>query len=295
MKYIKPPLTYEQQADLLLTRGLLADRGLLIERLRAVNYYRLCAYWHPYKRPDNTFAPGTQFDEVWQHYVFDRHLRLFLMDAIERIEVAVRSRLVYELVHRYGPFAHLDSRAWQGLKTNERQRFVDELRENAQRSRETFVDHFRINYDEFPDLPLWAAAETMTFGNMLTQFRSAGMPIQRSIADQFGLAGRVLESWLLTLNYVRNLCAHHSRLWNRELAIKPLIPDPRNHPAWHAPLAISNRRIFVVLTLQRVLIVKIAPQSGWRDRIFDLFDRYPGIPLTPMGIPAEWRTHDLWK
>ena len=89
MKYTKPALTFEQQADLLLTRGMTGDRAAVIQRLRVVNYYRLSGYWFPYRRLDDSFEPGTTFDTVWQHYVFDRRLRLLVMDAVERMEVAV--------------------------------------------------------------------------------------------------------------------------------------------------------------------------------------------------------------
>ena len=108
MKYTKSPLTLEQQADLLLSRGMLGDRALMIDRLAVVNYYRLSGYWHPFrKQGDDAFRPGTTFEAVWDRYVFDRHLRLLVMDAIERIEVAVRTQLAYSLAHRQGdPFAY---------------------------------------------------------------------------------------------------------------------------------------------------------------------------------------------
>ncbi|HWW88395.1 MAG TPA: Abi family protein, partial [Vicinamibacterales bacterium] len=115
------------------------------------------------------------------------------------------------------------------------------------------------------------------------------------IARRIGLRGPVLLSWLRTLNYVRNVCAHHARLWNRELATRPVLPGEKNDPRWHGSRAVSPRRIFVVLTLLNRLLLVVAPQSGWRDRLFKLFDRFPEIPLKPMGIPADWRTHDLWK
>jgi abortive infection bacteriophage resistance protein len=295
MRYTKPPLTYEQQADLLLQRGLVADRALLIQRLQSVNYYRLSAYCYPFKQPDNTFTLGTKFDTIWRRYTFDRQLRLLVIDAIERVEIAVRSRLVYELTHRHGAFAQLEVRAFPGIAPAEHQRLIDELHENALKSSEAFVDHFRRTYDEFPDIPLWAAAETMTFGQMLTMFRRCEMHVQRVIATGYGLHGKVLLSWLLTLNYVRNLCAHHARLWNRELAIKPLIPYQRNDPRWYPPTAVGNNRVFVVLTLQHYLMRQVAPQSDWRQRLYGLFDRYADIPIASMGIPADWRKHPLWR
>jgi len=175
------------------------------------------------------------------------------------------------------------------------QRLLDELHENALRSREAFVEHFKRTYDEFPDIPLWAAVETMTFGNMLTIFRNCGKHVQRDIAATFKIQGTVILSWLFTLNYVRNLCAHHSRLWNRELALKPLIPYQRHDARWHGADPIQNNRIFVVLTLLRHMLSESAPQSHWKGRLYSLFDRYPGIPLAEMGIPNDWRNHALWQ
>jgi abortive infection bacteriophage resistance protein len=105
MQYAKPPLTIERQAGLLIERGMSGDRELMINRLSVVNYFRLSGYWHTFKSADGRFVPGTSFEEVWNRYVFDRRLRLLAIDAIERIEVAVRARLAYEHAHAYGPFS----------------------------------------------------------------------------------------------------------------------------------------------------------------------------------------------
>src|SRR5207247_820686 len=119
--------------------------------------------------------------------------------------------------------------------------------------------------------------------------------VQGNVARRYRIAGPVLFSWLQTLNYVRNICAHHARLWNRELALKPVIPDFKNDPRWHPPTAIANNRPFVVLTLLRFLLGQIAPQSSWRERLYALFDRFPNIPLDSMGIDTAWRNHPLWQ
>jgi abortive infection bacteriophage resistance protein len=294
VKYNKPATTCEQQADLVLQRGMVADRGLLIERLRSTGYYRLCAYWYPFKQADETFAAGTTFDTVWERYAFDRQLRLAVMDAIERIEVAVRASLVTELAIKAGPFAHLDRSNFPLATAARHTKFVDGLQEEAHRSKEVFVEHFKNTYDEFPDLPIWAAAEIMTFGTMLTAFNMSSRQVQKAVAHRFGLNAPVLASWLLTLNYIRNLCAHHSRLWNRELALKPLIPDEKHDARWYGTTPVTNDRMFVVLTLLHYSIRRVAPQTGWRDRLFALFDRFPNVPIARMGIPNGWRTHDLW-
>ena len=109
MKYDKPPLTYDQQADLLLRRGLTADRDELVSRLRSVSYYRLSGYWYPFRLADDSFRPGTTFETVWRRYRFDRRLRLLALDAIERVEVRIRTELVYVLAHAQGPFGYCAS------------------------------------------------------------------------------------------------------------------------------------------------------------------------------------------
>jgi len=108
MKFTKPPLTFEQQADLLIQRGIIADRELLIQRLSSVNYYRLSGYWHHRKLPDDTFLPGTEFGVIWEQYVFDRQLRLLVMDAVERVEVAVWTQLSYHHALTHGPFGQVE-------------------------------------------------------------------------------------------------------------------------------------------------------------------------------------------
>lgn len=106
MKYAKAALTFEQQAGKLLGRGLVADRSALINRLKAVNYYRLSGYLYPFRNPDDTFRSGTTLDAVWQRYTFDRQLRLLALDGIERVEVCVRTALVYHHAHKHGPFGY---------------------------------------------------------------------------------------------------------------------------------------------------------------------------------------------
>jgi hypothetical protein len=152
VKYTKPALSFEQQANQLLNRGLQTDRTRLIQILSRVSYYRLSAYWHPFKRPDESFAPDTTLDKVWRRYTFDRQLRLLVMDAIERVEVAVlRTLMVEHHARKYGPFGYRDARNFRpefaGL---DHQRMVDEIDQATSRSREPFVDQFRAKYTSEP-------------------------------------------------------------------------------------------------------------------------------------------------
>jgi abortive infection bacteriophage resistance protein len=280
MKCVKPPRTLEEQADLLLSRGMDGDRAAMISRLAVVNYYRLSGYWHPFRNSgEDTFRPNTTFENVWQRYAFDRQLRLLVMDAIERVEVSARTRLAYCLAHRSGdPFAYVtDPAALPGLPADERIRFLADLADETAHSKETFAEHFRSKYgDQHEHMPIRMAAEIMTFGWMLTLFRGAHPDVRREVASTFGVHDVVLSSWLLALNTIRNICAHHARLWNRQFGTKPEIPE--KDPAWRVPVVVGNDRIFGILTICKYSLGRIAPQSHWPDRWHGLPAKYPLVP-----------------
>jgi abortive infection bacteriophage resistance protein len=132
----------------------------------------------------------------------------------------------------------------------------------------------------------------MTFGMLLTLFRDCPGSVRQEVSGRFGVGGGVLESWLRTLNGVRNVCAHHRRLWNRELDCRPEIPwkDSR----WHKPVEVSPSRVFGALTILKYLLDEIAPQSGWPTRLQGLLNEYPEIPRLPMGYPDGWEFCPIW-
>lgn len=299
MKYSKPALTREQQADLLISRGMLGDRDHIISQLSVVNYYRLSGYWHTFRLlPAHDFSPNTTFDKVWTRYVFDRRLRLCVMDALERLEVNFRGQLAYHFAHEFNcPFAYADDpAALPNLRSDRRNRFLTMLADDLSSSKEVFVEHFRSQYgNDHPYMPVWVATEIMTFGHVLTMYQGAPNSIKKSIAAPLGIHDGVLGSWLLSLNTIRNICAHHSRLWNRKLGTMPMIPNRKNDPDWHIPVTVSNDRVFGVLTILKYCLDRIAPQSSWSERLFDLLDSYPEIPLKSMGFPVAWRTCPIWS
>ena len=218
MNYTKPALSFEQQAQRLLDRGLVApNKATLVSHLKVVNYYRLSAYWYPFKITDpvsgaESFIPNTTFETIWRRYTFDRELRLLVMDAIERVEVAIlRTRMVEQFTLHHGPFGYTDIRNFSPrFHPSEHTRLLTELDEAVDRSNEEFVGRFRGKYTNEPRLPLWIAVEVMTFGQLFTLFRNLDRPEQQSLSQQFNLYPPVLVSWLHTLNFVRNACAHHA-------------------------------------------------------------------------------------
>lgn len=305
MIYDKDPLTFEQQAHRLLDRGLIADRDELITRLSAVNYYRLTGYLYPFRKPDDTFLPGTTLEIVWRRYVFDRRLRVLILDAIERIEVAVRTKLVYHLSHHIqagcsdpaGAFGYLDQRYFPGFKTaSEFLKWRSKLAAETDRAKsEKFVQHFRAKYGaDHPELPGWMVAELMSFGAVLTLAKNVVSEVQDKTAAEYGFPYQHFISWLQALMVLRNACAHHDRIWNRQSG-QANKPQKNKFPLWHQKPSIPNDRTGYLLTICHYWLGLISPTSRWRERLFELFDEFPEIPLLAMGLPADWRNHPLWK
>lgn len=292
-----PALEVSQQAARLRSHGLaVASPAELEARLRSVSYHRLSAYWHGFRQGDGRFRAGTTFDEVWRRYAFDRHLRLLVMDAVERVEVAVlRTRLVERFCRARGPLGHRQrGNLRPDVEAVRHAEWLESVDRAQARSRELLVEQFEASQPYGSPLPLWMAAELLSFGQLFTFYRFLNRADQRALAGEFGVLPKVLESWLYTLNYVRNVCAHHGRLWNRELPIRPLVPDARRQPAWHQPSPPENDRVYVVLLLLRHLLAIVAPQSAWQERLLALLERNPGIPRADMGFPEDWATCPLW-
>jgi abortive infection bacteriophage resistance protein len=240
------------------------------------------------------FYPNTTVEKIWNRYIFDRRLRLLVMDALERIEVDARTRLAYHHAELHGPFGYADNATTlPNLSTQDRTRFLNFFRKGFAESDEDFVDHFRTKYgDQHNDLPIWVACELMTFGNLFTFYRGCSTGIQKQLATRYGIADKVCESWLKTLNTIRNICAHHARLWNRVLGIKPVIP--KKLPEWNIPVPIPNDRVFAILTICRHCLKIIAPGNEWTDRLKNLLIEFPDAPPSGIGFINDWDKHPLW-
>lgn len=296
MKFDKPPLSLEEQADLLISRGLITDKEVLMQRLAVVNYYRLSTYLYPFRTINNRFKEHTTLDLIWSRYTFDRQLRLIVMDAIERIEVSVRTKLAYHFSHSSGIFAYTDQIHLQKLSVDVHKKWLDELKEEIERSKEPFIVHFNKKYgDEHPMPPLWMTVEVMSFGKTLTLFRGVDYKLKQQISTYYKVSDEIFFSWLIALNSVRNICAHHGRLIDRVLGAQPKIPRKQKYPEWHVPVEITKDRIFGILTILQYLLQFNAPTSLWENRLRSLFIKYHEIPIHVMGFPDTWEESPLWK
>lgn len=292
-EYLKNALTYDEQADLLISRGLECDRKDLIAHLEAISYYRLSGYLYPYRNDDDSFKSGTCFSEVWGTYTFDRRFRLIVLDAIERVEVYVRSRLAYELSHLQGPFGYLDRANLPGLSENEYDSFISKAKQCFERCHEPFANHFRKKYGDSHDLPpYWIIVESFDFGLISKLYKGAPKSVRKAIANELGVQMPVMTSWLHAINTVRNMCAHHARLWNKVLGYKPVVP--KGAETWDYVRA-HNYKVFAMLSILNYLLVRIAPETKWKRRLVVLLGEYPQIDVGRMGFPENWESDPLWN
>lgn len=296
MRFTKLPMTYQEQLEQLISRGMRIDHhGRARRYLTHLNYYRLAAYWLPFEQDHAThsFKPGTTFDQVLEYYIFDRELRLLVLDAIERFEVSLRSKWAYHLAHTYGTHAHLDRNLFK--PTFRYQENVDDLKKTVQRSSEVFMRHLRTTYDE--DLPpIWAVCEVMTFGQLSKWNENLRHRRDRNaIAHIYDMDESILTSFMHHLSIVRNYCAHHSRLWNREFTIDWKLPT---HRPTSLPFNLNHtdgKRLYNTLAMLAYLMDTINPGHHWKHRLGDLFQNHPGIRPRFMGFPDNWRDLPLWR
>lgn len=296
--YAKAALSCVDQVALLQSRGLaVADTLAAAQRLACISYYRLSAYWYPFRlrdaggRPTSQFVSGTHFDQALALYEFDRELRLLVMDAMERVEVAVRTHITQHLAMIHGPFGHENPANFH--PKFDHTRWITGLREETKRSSDAFVSHFKANYTGYPALPIWMATELISMGTLSFLYKGLLSSDKHAVAKKFRLHPKRLEDWLHVLTYVRNVCAHHSRLWNREMAIRP---QAMAEPEWQAPWLPRRDRIFCVLLMLRLLLAETGYGNNWRDTCHALL-----LPITSndqwrlaMGMPENWRQHPFW-
>lgn len=288
----KAPTTYAGQIELLRQRGMaIRDQAEAEFHLRHINFYRLSGYWRTFESDPVThrFRPGTDFTKVLNLYALDRELRLLALDAVERVEVSVRCQWAYQMAHRHGPHAHLDSAL--ARRRDRWERNCDKLADETNRSHEIFIRHYKNTYEA---LPVWVVCEVMSLGQLSRWYASLKpMRTRRNIADVYGIDEHMLQSWLHHFAHLRNICAHHSRLWNRVFTITPCLP--RHKPAGLVSQCRRNsRKPYNTLLILLYLMDCIVPGHHWRTRLKAWLSRM-GTDTAAMGFPGGWEQQPIWQ
>jgi abortive infection bacteriophage resistance protein len=228
MKYSKPPLSISDQIARLKQRGLtFHDEQKAAHYLSNISYYRLRAYTYPFqdnKDPNHSFIKEISFDDIIELYVFDRRLRILVLNAIEKIEVALRTKIIYEYALAYGSHWFMNTSLYHNPKFYKENQ--ETLQKEINRSTETFIEHYKKNYTSPVLPPAWMSLEVVSMGLLGKLFSNLlRSEVKTKVAKEFGLKkSEHLVSWIHAFVNLRNVCAHHSRLWNRRFTIVPQIP-----------------------------------------------------------------------
>lgn len=324
----KPAIDIPGQVELLKARGLqIQDEARARHFLEAVSFFRLTPYMRPFQLaddPQHGFRPGAGFRSLTRLYDFDRRLRLLVMDAIERIEVAARAAISNHMGPQYGAHWYLEAHFFQrdyrhqalldSIRSKQDKALQDHLREcrridasqasdprkaqlKSLRAKESYARHYALTYNA-PDLmPAWAAMEEITLGELSHLFKGLARDAdKKAIARRLNLPGPLLQSWLHTLTTIRNICAHHARLWNRELGIRPELPRTVNFP-WpqHLQQPGQHARLFTVLCILNLLMRQVSPHTSWDRRLHELLSEFAEINLPAMGFPPDWQNDPFWQ
>ncbi len=300
-QYTKPSLSLDEQIAHLRDNGMRVDDEESARYwLTHVSYYRLSAYWlyfeFPKDRPGPRFRPGTTFAGVTALYDFDRKLRRLAMRGSEHIEVALRGSWAYQLGQLGNGHTYLDADLYE--KRGEFHRNLSKLAGEVGWSKETYIKHYRETYDAPALPPVWMVAEMMSFGQLSRWFsnlRDRGL--RNRIAQPLGLPETVLVPLIRHVTDIRNICAHHGRLWNRgflqppKLAQKPVML----HASLNTIGVLNPAKLYNGLTLIGHVVRTVAPESTWRTDLAAHLETHPEQDFTAMGAPENWRDRPMWQ
>lgn len=297
----KPALSLEGQLEKMIERGVLVtDRSFALEQLRVIGYYRLSGYGRPFQvnpNVDHSFIEGTKFEDIIDAYNFDRDLRRLVFEAIEVIEIATRAAISNYMSEKHGPHWYLNRGLFRtaynyydlmALINNECW-YKKPSGEMVPSSKHVFIKHYLETYKE-PELPpSWMLMEALTLSTWSTIFANIeAADHKKAISASFGVHYIVLESWLHSISYIRNVCAHHGRLWNKILTIKPMVLKALEDKFD------ERQKFYKVAFAIKYLMDRFAPEVKWQRRILSLVQRYPNVPIDRMGFPENWHLEPMW-
>jgi abortive infection bacteriophage resistance protein len=294
--YTKPPLTYAEQLLLLKNRGLKVNSDIkALHLLEKLSYYRLSGYWYPLlkdPKKDHIFKDDADFQTAFKLYCFDRDLRTYILKELEKIEVAIRAQMIYQFSHYKGGFWFTDSSIFSKIRQHTES--LEKLATEFRKSDEEFIRAFKSTYSD-PYPPSWMMLEIASFGNLSMLYKNLKSGrTKRDIAHYFGLDDSTFSSWLHCFVYIRNVCAHHSRLWNRGMSVSPQIPLTPTK-TWLNNTAVSNKRTYFILSIMLYLLQSVDINNQFILRLKALLEKHPNVDVVAMGFPANWQNEPLWN
>lgn len=276
-------MTIDEQVENLQSIGLIVENEEYAKKiLNDISYFRLIkAYSLNLKSRNGKYAGNIKFEQLVELYLFNANFRQIIFPEIEKIEINVRCRIANYFSEQYGVLGYLEENNF--ANTTYHQAFIDDIEEELRRnSKAPFVKNFRDNY-EGGNLPIYALVEIFSFGTLSKFYKNMRNPDKKIIAKSFGVGYTYFESWLESISYVRNICAHYGRLYNAKLSKTPMLYKE------YSEAGIGNNRIFGVLLCLKQLLDNDSHWNIFVDKIEMLFEKYEFVDIKTMGFPENWK------
>lgn len=299
--FLKNPLNSQEHLNLLRSRNLsILNENQALTILNNISYYRLSGYFIPfYIQNTEQFIDGSTFDQILYLYNFDRELRLIVLDAIERIEVALRTIISNYMSITYGINWYLNDEVFSDrwIQPNHRsvsakEKFMQDLNSICFSKRAYLpIQHFYKNYDRPDYPPSWMIIEYLSFGSLIQLWRYLRrVKDKKIIADKFKLSPTEFETFLEPIRILRNISAHHERMWN-----KWFVYTPKKVSFWPALNKHSSHRFYEQILILLTLISNDIEGIEWMNKIPTLFRQYNKVNFTHMGFDQDWENDFIWK
>lgn len=298
--FTKAASTITQQIELLKQRGLgIADEAQAAQALEHISYYRLAGYWWPMQadKANHIFKQGSKFADALALYHFDTELRLLLFGVIEKIEISLRTKLIYHLSHEYDAWWFQNTALF--ADTSALIKTLTAIDEEVERSKDIFIkEHKKKHKDDQRFPPAWKTLELTSFGSLSKLYGNLKNTVRSKdlIAQDYNTVNHTfLPSWLQSIAQIRNYCAHHSRLWNRNLPGRPkLLPKPPAPWVADVPKEPEFEKLYIHLCCMKYLLNVVQPVNDFTTRLDQLLMAYPNVDPNALGMKPGWQQEPLW-
>lgn len=233
-----------------------------------------------------TFLENTSFEDIVSLYEFDRRIRLLIIEETQKVEVALRTCISEHMANHHG------SHWFMNLAVLSPAFEYEGFQARIKSAKELFISHYYARYQSPSLPPSWMITEVLTFGTWSRLFSDLFLSDQKAIAQQFNVkSAEVMSSWFHSLSHLRNLCAHHNRVWNRRFQVfmPKDIKELKEHMAY-------KNTLYSRLCVIKHLTDKISFSNNLTERLVSLLDTAPKVvTLKQMGFLDDWQHHPLWK
>ena len=278
--YIKPHATAVQRVAHLRSRGLIIKRpSVAARKIDLIGYERLRIYFLSRRQsgvPNRPFRPGTTYQQILRLYECDTLLREACFAAVGQFELLLRNAMSEAMSDRHGSHPYFEPTAFKDAAAN-----LDALQSFMTafgQTKDQRALHYKQTYGTPILPPIWTMKEFLTFGRAVRLFKSLEGSLRTRIATQFGVkSDHTFTNWLECLVDLRNICAHHDRLFNRGFP-----KQPQGLKSAGVPTAPRNRLKAILECLDHVLTQRGNP-VGIVAEVGRIIARFPEVQPAEAG------------